>query len=216
MTILQPFVLPGLSNFNPSGASRATLNRQTRPVMHNTMKTTISKHILPALLCCLCTVPSLRAEALEGCLEPGQWARPTIDGAAIATVAEVMAATQEADIVLLGEAHDNADHHLWQLQALGMLHGPARRHDHRHGDVPSAGCNRRWTAGLRDSSVKRNYSGNLTGTGSGALIRNCICRYCDSPGLNKLRLVALNVERSLIAETGASGWGGSGHRPARG
>lgn len=174
--------------------------------MHNTMKTTISKHILPALLCCLCAVSSLRAEALEGCLEPGQWARPTSNGAAIATVAEVMAATQEADIVLLGEAHDNADHHLWQLQALGMLHG-------QHDDMiigmemfprrvqPALD---RWIAGqLSEEELLTQSDWNRVWRFDPELYLP-ILRFAR---LNKLRLVALNVERSLIAETGASGWG---------
>jgi uncharacterized iron-regulated protein len=173
--------------------------------MHNTMKTTISRHILPALLWCLCTVSSLRADALEGCLEPGQWARPTSNGATIATVAEVMAAAREADIVLLGEAHDNADHHLWQLQALSMLHG-------QHDDM-IIGMEMfprrvqpvldRWIAGqLSEAQLLKQSDWDRVWRFDAELYLP-ILRFAR---LNKLRLVALNVERSLIAETGAGGW----------
>ena len=161
--------------------------------------------ILIALLCYLCTVSSLRAQVADTCLEAGQWARPTADGANPSAIGHVLATTEEARIVLLGEAHDDADHHLWQLQALSMLLG-------QHGDLV-IGMEMfprrvqpvldRWIDGeLSEKQMLEQSDWDRVWRFDPDLYLP-ILRFAR---LNKLRLVALNVERSLIAETGKGGW----------
>ena len=85
-------------------------------------KSTFIRALLP-LICYLSLLSPLRADDSGACLEPGQWVVPTPQGVAQSTPGEVLTAARAASVVLLGEAHDNADHHLWQLQALAMLLG---------------------------------------------------------------------------------------------
>jgi uncharacterized iron-regulated protein len=61
------------------------------------------------------------APAVQGCLSPAAWSMP--DGGKVRTVEPgvVLTAMAKHDIVLLGEAHDEADHHRWQLQTLAAL-----------------------------------------------------------------------------------------------
>ena len=56
------------------------------------------------------------------CLVPGAWVRP--DGAAPQRVegTGLIAAMAQRAVVLLGERHDDMDHHRWQLQTLAALH----------------------------------------------------------------------------------------------
>jgi uncharacterized iron-regulated protein len=58
-----------------------------------------------------------------GCSEPGRWL--TLAGSLPRPLAgsKVIGAALLNDIVLLGEEHDNEDHHRWQLQVLAALYG---------------------------------------------------------------------------------------------
>lgn len=56
------------------------------------------------------------------CLSPAAWA--TLQGEKIqaASAPAVLGSMAKQDVVLLGESHDDDDHHLWQLQALAALY----------------------------------------------------------------------------------------------
>jgi uncharacterized iron-regulated protein len=117
----------------------------------------------------------------------------------------VLTAARSADVLLLGEAHDDADHHLWQLQSLGMLLGqrgalvigmemfPRRVQ-------PALD---RWIAGqLSEEQLLEQSEWDRVWRFDPELYLP-ILRFAR---LNRIPLIALNVERSLIAETGSSGW----------
>jgi len=57
----------------------------------------------------------------SGCGVVGTW----IDPATSATIAtdQLLAGLAQRPVVLLGETHDNAEHHRWQLHTLAALHG---------------------------------------------------------------------------------------------
>ena len=59
------------------------------------------------------------AGAENGCVAAGTWRVPA--GARL-DAKEVIASAARGSIVLLGEVHDNAEHHRWQLQTLAALH----------------------------------------------------------------------------------------------
>jgi len=71
-----------------------------------------------ALTCVLAAAP-LDAGA---CVVPGQWAAPARPGTAL-PAADVLAAMARRPVVLLGELHDRAEHHRWQLHTIAALHG---------------------------------------------------------------------------------------------
>jgi len=55
----------------------------------------------------------------DACLAPGQWLQPGGERVAPTALFDELA---EQAVVLLGEQHDNPDHHRWQLQTLAGLH----------------------------------------------------------------------------------------------
>ena len=59
---------------------------------------------------------------------PATWLRLAGDRPAAAAPADLIADMAARDVVLLGEHHDVADHHHWQLHTLAALH--ARRAGH--------------------------------------------------------------------------------------
>ena len=104
----------------------------------------------------LAPVPALADEAAPeaaACQAVGGWIEPA-SGAALEP-AGLMAALAERPVVLLGESHDNAEHHRWQLQMLAALH--ARRPDMVIGfeDCSPAGSSPRSTPGWRASTTWR-------------------------------------------------------------
>jgi len=56
------------------------------------------------------------------CLKPSGWYATDADGARPVRGANVLKEMARRKVVLLGERHDNADHHAWQLATLGALH----------------------------------------------------------------------------------------------
>jgi len=58
------------------------------------------------------------AHAQLKCAVPGEWAVP---GRGTITPAEILSRAAREPVVLLGEVHDNPDHHRWQLQTVAAL-----------------------------------------------------------------------------------------------
>jgi uncharacterized iron-regulated protein len=67
-------------------------------------------------------IPSGALPQQQNCAENGRWL--VLDGkkTQISTGNLVIGAAAQREVVLLGEDHDNEDHHRWQLQTLAVLH----------------------------------------------------------------------------------------------
>jgi uncharacterized iron-regulated protein len=156
-----------------------------------------------ALLCISLPVMA-QTDRGDACLVAGQWATQVGAEFRQATAAEVVAQARDVRFVMLGEAHDNADHHLWQLQALGMLLGARNElvigmemFPRRVQPVLD-----RWIAGeLTESELLQQTEWARVWRFDPDLYLP-ILRFAR---LNRISVVALNVERSLISEIGASG-----------
>ncbi len=61
---------------------------------------------------------ALPARAHEACAPVGAWAVP---GSGPVAAPEILGRAAKAQVVLLGESHDNADHHRWELQTVAAL-----------------------------------------------------------------------------------------------
>lgn len=61
------------------------------------------------------------APTAHACLAPATWSILDGDKPQPASVTAILSAMAKRDVVLLGELHDNDDHHRWQLQALAAL-----------------------------------------------------------------------------------------------
>jgi uncharacterized iron-regulated protein len=73
--------------------------------------------ILLALVLVLSLAASARSD--EACVPVGTWRAP---GGAPLAAADVLQRAAKSSVVLLGETHDSAEHHRWQLQMLAALH----------------------------------------------------------------------------------------------
>jgi uncharacterized iron-regulated protein len=62
------------------------------------------------------------AACAQPCLAPGAWFSTTGREPQRIAASKLLAEMSGRDIVLLGERHDDADHHVWQLQTLAELH----------------------------------------------------------------------------------------------
>lgn len=58
----------------------------------------------------------------QSCLDPAAWMALDGERPRAASAAAVLAGMAKRDVVLLGERHDDDDHHRWQVQALAALH----------------------------------------------------------------------------------------------
>ena len=144
----------------------------------------------------------------QSCTPPGTWWDPAT-GKEVAADA-VIGQAASASVVLLGERHDAAAHHRWQLDVLTDLHA------------------RKAHMALGFESFPRRVQPILDTWVSGALSEQAFLEkvvwkdvWGFDPELymplfrfardNGLPMVALNVERSLVRRTGKEGWASVPH-----
>ncbi|CAO3351597.1 ChaN family lipoprotein [Azospirillum palustre] len=136
------------------------------------------------------------------CVPPGVWADSA--GAAVEPV-PLLRRLAEAPVVLLGEQHDKADHHRWQLHTLAGLH--ALNPDLAVGIemLPRRlqPVLDRWVAGEMTEGEFLKATDWRTVWGFDPQFYLPILQFAR---LHRLPVVALNVERSLIGRTARNGW----------
>jgi len=74
-----------------------------------------------AALCTLSLFAPLAARAEADCVPVGTWVAPGAPPQRLAS-RELFARAAARSVVLLGETHDNAEHHRWELQTIAALH----------------------------------------------------------------------------------------------
>lgn len=139
----------------------------------------------------------------DACMSPGQWRVP---GSGTATdAAAVVAGARNAQFVLLGEQHDDADHHRWQLHSIAMLHAVRPQMAIGLEMLPRRmqPALDRWVAGelTEHEFLKQSDWANVWGYDAGLYLP--ILHFAR---LHRVPLIALNVERSLTREVGRRGW----------
>lgn len=135
---------------------------------------------------------------------PGTYLEPATR--AVLEHASVIADAAERDVVLLGETHDDAEHHRWQLSVAAALHG--RRQDMVLGFEAFPRRVQpvldRWIAGeLRPDEFLREVGWQEIWGFPPELYLPLF----EFARLHRIPMVALNVERSLVARVGREGWG---------
>ncbi len=163
---------------------------------------------LPLLLLVLLPVGGCAAEAVPEtgpCAKPGLWLGhdgKRVHGLEPAALLERLAASQ---VVLLGETHESAEDHRWQLHTLAQLH--ARRPDLAVGFEMFPRRLQpvldRWVAGELSEAqfLDRTEWNRVWGYDAGPYLP--LFHYAR---MNRLPMLALNVERGLVAAVGAKGW----------
>ncbi len=164
-----------------------------------------STRSLRKALAALAMLSACATAAAEGCLVPGQWSLPGEPAPRATDATQVAASAGEAQYVLLGENHDQADHHRWQLHTLGMLLAARGKLVIGLEMLPRRAqpALDRWVAGeLTEAELLRETRWNKV-WGYDADLYLPILHFAR---LHRLPLVALNVDRSLTREVGANGW----------
>lgn len=144
----------------------------------------------------------------ERCSEPGRWL--VRDGTASVQQANPLALLEwltTQQVVLLGETHDSAEDHRWQLHTLAQLHARKPRLAIGFEMFPRRlqPVLDRWVAGelsevefLRETDWHRLW-------GYDPRHYLPLLHYAR---MNRLPMLALNVERSLVSAVDAHGWEG--------
>jgi uncharacterized iron-regulated protein len=153
-------------------------------------------------LAALAAVAGQARAAGPGC-EPGAWLDPATGGRL--EHAAVVAAAASRAVVLLGETHDNAEHHRWQLSTLAALFG--RRHDLVLGFEAFPRRVQpildRWIAGGMAPEAFFEEVGWDEVWGYNPDLYLPLLHFAR---LHRIPVVALNVERYLVSRVGREGW----------
>lgn len=145
---------------------------------------------------------SAAAPAKAGCIEAGHWQVP---GGAVVSRAAALEAAGRARVVLLGENHDDAAHHRWQLETLIALHRAnpglalgVEMFPRRLQPVLDA-----WSRGeLDDATFLQQTEWDKT-WGFGAEMYMPIFRFVRD---HHVPLRGLNVDRSEVRKVSTGGW----------
>ena len=147
---------------------------------------------------CVSTVPA------RACVPLAAWSVVSADGVQEIDVHEVLARAAPNAVVLLGESHESAEHHRWQLHTLAALHGQ------RPDVVLGFEMFPRRTQPVLDRWV----AGELTETEFLQAVRWSEVWGFDPAyylplfhfaRMHRLPMLALNVERSLVRRIGRDG-----------
>lgn len=131
----------------------------------------------------------------------GEWSLP---GGARIAAQEILSRAARESVVLLGEHHDNADHHRWQLQTIAALAVLQPRLVLSFEMFPRRvqAVLDRWVAGELSEEEFLAASDWRQVWGTEASLYLPLFHFAR---LNRIPMVALNVERELVRTVGAKG-----------
>lgn len=142
------------------------------------------------------------------CSQPGVWlSQDGASGVLQADPAALIERLAAKQVVLLGETHDSAEDHRWQLHTLAQLHARKPRLAIGFEMFPRRlqPVLDRWVAGeLSEAEFLRETDWNRV-WGYDARLYLPLFHYAR---MNRLPMLALNVERSLVSAVDAHGWDG--------
>jgi uncharacterized iron-regulated protein len=167
------------------------------------------RQALPLVLLALLPVQGCTSEAAvqaNPCSQPGVWLRHDgADGVRQADPVALIERLAANQVVLLGETHDSAEDHRWQLHTLAQLHARRPRLAIGFEMFPRRlqPVLERWVAGeLTEAEFLRETDWNRV-WGYDAGLYMPLFHYAR---MNRLPMLALNVERSLVSAVDAHGW----------
>lgn len=137
------------------------------------------------------------------CVVAGMWLEPAT--AAPVAADRLVAEMARRPVVLLGEAHNNAEHHRWQLHTLAALHG--RRPDMVLGfeSFPRRvqPVLNRWVNGELDADAFLEAVEWPTVWGYDPAFYLPLFHFARQ---NRVPMIALNVDRALVSRVSHEGW----------
>jgi uncharacterized iron-regulated protein len=145
-----------------------------------------------------------RPRSPAACVPPGRWVTPATHAERAASA--VVRRAARSRIVLLGELHDHADHHRWQLQVVAAL--AAQRPLVLGFEMFPRGAQAvldRWVAGDMDSETMLREIDWQRVWGFPAPLYLPLFEFAR---LNRTPMRGLNVDRTLVSRVGREGWAG--------
>ena len=174
------------------------------------MKTFRTSLALLVLACSWCSSAraaetSAAAKPPASCVAPARWHVLDDNGARAVSASELIGHIAQRDVVLLGEHHDDRDHHVWQLQTLAALH--TARPDMVIGfeSFPRRvqPVLDRWVAGELDAA---QFLRDVEWDRIWGLPAELYLPLLHFARINRIPVVALNVEKSLTEAVAAKGF----------
>ncbi len=140
-----------------------------------------------------------------GCLEPASWVSLDAEQPTKAAAAEVLRKAARRDIVLLGEQHDVAEHHRWQLQTLASLYLLRPRMVIGFESFPRRvqPTLDRWVAG---ELLEKDFLDQSDWSAVWSYPPELYMPLFEFARMNRIPMVALNVERSFTQTVTRKGW----------
>ncbi len=147
--------------------------------------------------------PPVRSTAADACVPPARWLAP--DSGRERAASDVIARAARSRVVLLGEHHDRADHHRWQLQTIAALAArrPAVVLGFEMFPRRAQPVLERWVAGQIDSDTLLRDTDWAHVWGFPPTLYLPLFQFAR---LNRVPMRALNVDRGLVARVGREGW----------
>lgn len=139
------------------------------------------------------------------CFAPATWYKPSDTQPQPVPAADIYAAAAKSSIVILGEQHDDADHHRWQLQTLAALHALRPRMVIGFEAFPRRiqPVLDRWVAG--ELSIREFVEQAEWSKVWGFPVELYLPLF-QFARMNRIPMVALNVERTLTQAIAERGW----------
>ena len=167
-----------------------------------TRRTTAAR-ILALVLASAAVSGAARADDAPACATVAEWISP--QSRAVLAADTLMATMSRRRVVLLGENHANADHHRWQLHTMAALHGQRPNMIIGVEMLPRRAqpVLDRWVAGELTPEAFLEAVEWDTVWGFDPALYLPLFHFAR---LQRIPMVALNVDRALITEVGEKGW----------
>jgi uncharacterized iron-regulated protein len=148
---------------------------------------------------------AMAATARDVCPTPGAWVTVSDSGRSVRGSDAVTAELAQRRVVLLGESHDNAEHHRWQLHTIAALHARQPRLALGFEMFPRRvqPVLDQWSAGELTEEQFLARSDWASVWGHDPQLYMPIFHFAR---MHRIPMIALNVERSLVRRVGSEGW----------
>jgi uncharacterized iron-regulated protein len=169
------------------------------------MDFSLRSRALIVVLAGLCQIAPAAQAGGSTCAPSGHWVRLGVDGARPVATDRYLAELARKRVILLGENHDSAEHHRWQLQTVSALHAlnldlvlGFEMFPRRTQPVLDD-----WVAGkLTEAELLARSEWNKV-WGFDPQLYLPVFHFAR---MNRVPMVALNIDRALVRRIGEQGW----------
>ncbi|MFI5340253.1 MAG: ChaN family lipoprotein [Candidatus Methylomirabilales bacterium] len=157
------------------------------------------------LLPLLFAVSAFGGAPANECAPIGQWLVPQVDGAQVQPPDGVLTRLAGQRVVLLGETHDNPDHHRWELYTLAGLYALRSQMVLGFEMFPRRvqPALDQWVAGELSEA---EFLARTEWEKAWGYEPNFYMPIFHFARMNRIPMVALNVDRSLVSKVADEGW----------